>query len=32
MAEQNIDFDENNEDISLVDNQTRFFFVDYEKY
>ncbi len=30
MAEQNIDFDENNEDISLVDNQTRFFFVDYE--
>ncbi len=30
MAEQNIDFDENNEDISLADNQTRVFLVDYE--
>ena len=30
MAEQNVDFEENNDDISLADNQTRVFLVDYE--
>lgn len=30
MAEQNVEFDENNDDISLADNQTRVFLVDYE--